>query len=332
MSIEPCERIIEFTIPSENYCIADLFWMLSQQNRRGYRQGYELAVDKIELFQTDPTEAAVLDIYRMPQSWVTYTSWVKAYSHWQQQQRDAMRESGTSTRAAAYRDFKICYNEAHATGDQDGVPVHTATPTAVRTLASAQGIDPGAESDWMYSEFVVPNVGGNTGVAAEYLGWMLGGDGGTGKGLIHNYAKSRARPNPTDPSTVTDIGTNVVEGGLYAQMEDVGENLEEVFDNITERNASPPYIVGGLNSVEEFYPGGENSPANSKGIQFDRLRVSASTTGTNNPLSTDQTGSLTVPCGLLYFYNDSGSSNTVRVHVSPGGYKGVLALPMRDVN
>ena len=329
MAMSPAERIIEVSIPSNEYAVIDTAWCLSQINRRSYRQGYEYAIDKLELFQTDPTVAATLNIYRLPATWVSYNSWVKAYSHWKEQQDDAMAETGTFSMRAKYRDFKIVYNLGHATGLQGGVAVTQPVPAGSMSLADAQAIDVEAEFNWDYSQMVVPNVTGAGGVTQEYIVGLIGPDSGTYKGLIHAYADSRSRPFPEDPSTVTPTGSNL-DGGLYAAMQDVGEDFDEVMENVTERNNSPPYLVAGIDSPSEFYPGG-SIMGSDKGVWMDRLRVAASTS-VNNPLSTDSTGSFTALCGLILVFNESESSNVVRLHCSPGDYHGVLARPMGDGN
>lgn len=330
-SLSPAERIIEISIPSNEFAIIDTSWCLSQINRRSYRQGFEYAYDKLELFQTDPTVSAVLNVYRLPATWVSYNAWVKAYSHWKEQQDDAMAEADTWSMRAKYRDFKIVYNLGHSTGLNSGVTLTQPTPSGSLSLAAAQAIDAGADIDWEYSLVTVPNVGGNTGTAEEYLVGMLGDDSGTYKGIIKAYADSRARPFPNDPSTVTQAGGSQIDGGLYAEMQDVGEDYDEIMSNVTTRNNSPPYIIGSVDSTHEFYPGGSNMGSDN-GVQLDRLRVSASTAGTNNPLSTDQTGSFTALCGLILLYNESEGPNVVRLHCSPGDYHGVLARPMGDGN
>lgn len=328
--------MIEINIPANEIAVIDTAWCLSQINRRAYRQGYEYAYDKLELFQMDTSTQSNLTVYTMNQTWVTVNAWVKAFHAWNDQQQEAMRLAGTQSMRAKYRDFKICYNEGHATGSQGGVTVTQPTPSGALTLANAQTRDAGASMAWEYAQFVLPNTGGNTGVTQEVIGYMLGKDSTTSRSLIQAYAESRARPDPTDPSTVTSSSPNYPDGGLYTEMIDVGEDMEEIMDNVTDRNNEAPYIIASKDSDKEFYPGGSMggyvTADEYPGMQRDRLIVRASTAGTNNPLSTDVMGGFTAYCGLIMLHNDGDYQVQVRLHCTAGDYQGVAARPMQDVN
>lgn len=330
MKLHPCERIINTTIPARvtgGYAVLDIANCLSQQNRRNYRQGMEYAVDNIEIFGTDAAQEGQVRVYKFPNTWVVANSWVKAFKHWNDQGMDAARESGMQSTVARYRDFKIYYNQAHYDGETAGaVPVNELQPLGYLDVAGAQAIDPLAQMEWDYSIITVPNVGGNTGQAQDCPLGMLGDNGGVFRSLIHNYALSRSRPHPEDPSTVTTNAVGYSQGGLYAHMEDVGEDMVEILDNLTEHNNSPGYIIGGTDSQEEFYPCGQNNGSD-QGHQMDNLIVRLGPT-----IATDSTGPTTVLCGLLWFNQTTDYAIDVRVKVSAGGYQGVAARPMQDVN
>jgi hypothetical protein len=155
---------------------------------------------------------------------------------------------------------------------------------------------------------------------------MNGDDVGTRKGLIHNYALSRARPQVFDPNQVSPAE----DGGLYQDMVDVGDNLEEVGTNVSTNNFVPPYlladaisgVVGG-----EFYPGGKNVAVAGSTIR-DILTVRSGTGAFNS----DSTGTFTALCGLIKLINNTDANLTIRVTWASGPYKGVLARPMQDVN
>jgi len=325
--MQACERMLEFILPAGEYSVIDTAWALSTVNRRSYRQGFEYAFDKLEIFQTNPLEEAIVDVCRLPHTWVCTNAWVKAYHNWKAQQDDALEDSDTWSARAAYRDFKICYNHGHATGSMNGQTV-TINPSLVGviSLPAAQVIDPNAMQSWEYSEFVVPNLTGLVGVTEEYIGYMLGPDAVPGKGLIQAYAESRARPHPRDPSVVTEAHPDTPPGGLYAEMQDVGEDLVEVLDNVRYQNDEPPYVIAGSNSEFEFYPGG-GSDTGMFGVCMDTLVVRASSF-----LSTDAMGSFTAPCGLIWLHNDGEANTTVRLWCSPGPYQGVMARSMLEAN
>lgn len=329
--IKPAERMIEFALAPNSYTIVDTASLLSQINRRAYRQGMEFAYDKLEIFQTDPAEESLVRVYTLPNTWVTVNAWVKAYEMWKQQQEEAMESADSWSIRASYRDFKVYYNQGHYEGAQGGFDVNTAVPAGVITLAAAQAIDADAQMDWLYSTFVVPNDEGSAGTTETYFAGILGPDdlGDEYRGLIHAYAQSRARPHPTDPSFVNTNTSSTIDGGLYAEMADVGSDLKEVMDGVTGQNNSPPYVVGGTVSTHEFYPGGSNL-GNANGVERDWLTVRAITAG--NPLFTDQINGFTALLGLMMLYNDGNASVTCRLHCSPGNYLGVAARPMGDAN
>lgn len=325
--VQPAERIVNLGIPAGEIGVVDSAWLLSQINRKAYRQGYEYAIDYVEVIQNDPTVEGNCDIYRLPHTWVTCNSWVKGFSHWKAQQDEAARESGNQSTKGKYNDFKICYNLYQCTGDYHGTAVSTLAPLGpFLTEAEAQAIDPDALMEWDYSEVAVPNVTtqGNT---VEYTLHMLGMDSGVRKGLIKAYAESRARPHNVDPSMVTQSGGNI-QGGLYAEMVDVGSMMDEVVTNLRERNDSPPYVVGGIDSPFQFYPGGwEDGTVGAQGTHFDRLIVR-----TGSTISSDATGPFTALCGLLWIRNNTEATLTIRIRYAVGAYNGVAARPMMEVN
>jgi hypothetical protein len=109
-------------------------------------------------------------------------------------------------------------------------------------------------------------------------------------------------------------------------MTDVGEDMLEIQESIRDQNESPPYVVGSVDSDEEFYPWGENQ-GGVKGNQLDYLIVRAGAT-----IATDSTGPFTAYCGLLFFDNGTGAGVQARLKFSAGDYKGVMARPMQEVN
>lgn len=324
--IKVCERVLNFTIPS-GLSVMDSAHNISQINRMSFRQGMEYAYDGLEIFSLDPESTGLVQVYRLPQTWVSANAWYKAFRVWKDQRDDAMRESGLSySTEGKYSDFKIYYNLGHQSGTQAGEIVQVINPNSFITRAQAQVIDAGAEMEWAYSTFVVPNVGGTGGTTEEYYGGLIGSDSGTYKSLILAYAESRARPFPLDPSNLEPASASHVPGGLFAEMQDVGEDLHEVISGVREQNDSPPYVVGGVDSAEEFYPWGENQ-GNVKGNMLDYLIVRSGST-----IATDSTGPFTAFCGLLFFDNTTGTSLQARLKFSAGEYKGVMARPMQDVN
>ena len=209
--MKPCERIIRLSIPT-GYSVHDTAWSLSQQNRMSFRQGMEYAYDTLEIFGLDPASEGAIDVYRLPNTWVTANAWVKSYHVWKNQQDEALEAGDAESTVARYRDFKLYYNKAHIDGSHEGTSTVQIHPSGFLDEAAAQLIDAGAAMDWEYSQFVIPNYQGSAGVAVEADGYLLGPDVGSDFGLIHNYAMSRARPHPLDPSRVSDADPAVTAG------------------------------------------------------------------------------------------------------------------------
>lgn len=327
--IAPCERTIVTSIPN-GWGILDIGWALSQQNRKAYRQGMEYAIANVEIFGLDPASEGSVQMYRLPNTWVTANAWVKAFKVWREQQDDAVEAAGARSSVARYRDFKLYYNNGHYAGEIGGTALTQMHPSGFLSQATANLIDAGARMDWEYSTFVVPNLDGVGGVTEDFYAGLLGTDTGSYRGLIHAYAHSRARPNPVDPSNVDQMGP-APEGGLFVEMQDVGEDMQEIIEGVREQNDAAPYVIGGVDSTEEFYPGGENNPAPSGtdylGLSQDRLIVRAGST-----IATDSSGPFTALLGMLLFSNGTGGAIEARVHIAPGNYHGVLARPMQEVN
>jgi hypothetical protein len=199
--------------------------------------------------------------------------------------------------------------------------------------------------EWMASQVVIPNDGapGNT---TERTLHMLGPDVGTSAGLIHAYAVSRSRPFAADPNK-----PDVPLGGLFGEMFDVGDDDEDIVNNLQDRNNEPPYLIYNA-AANEAYPGGERqgigpyapTGGNQVAGQFvDTLAVNA-----NQNYNSDATGSFAAPCGLLKFEMQAtgvgifpgpvepgeavGGPLWMRIRLAPGYYQGIAAQPMQEVN
>ena len=145
MKLKPVERIINVTIPA-GYSVCDTAECLSLQNRMQFRQGMEYGYDGIEIFALDPTIEGLLQVYKLPNTWVTANAWVKAFAAWRRQRAETLDESMGGTTVARYADFKVFYNSGHQSAEIYGSPVNTVRPNGFMTLAEAQAIDAGSGS------------------------------------------------------------------------------------------------------------------------------------------------------------------------------------------
>lgn len=318
--IEPCERILSFVLPN-GFSMLDVGFALSRLNRKAYRQGMEYVISNIEVFGQVDTPCSV-GLARLTQNWVTCNSWTKGFYHWKSQRDEAMEAAGSESTEAKYADFKIFMNERHWNNPTPLLPVNCVDE------ATAVAIDGTVATEWDMSQVVVPNDGA-VGVTNEYNLMMCGDDMVVGpKGLIHNYAISRARPQLYDPN----IAAPSIDGGLYQDMVDVGDNLEDVLSNTRIENWVTPYLMGTPSpftpSDYEWYPGGANQPDAGITAQ-DFLTVR----GGSGSVASDNSGPFSAYCGLVLLNNiDDVENLVVNVHIAPGDYHGVAARPMQDVN
>lgn len=323
---DTCERVATMSIPV-GVSWLDSAQILSIMNRKLYRQGMQYAIADVEIINGSDTSSSVY-VNRMCNNWVTANSWTKGYYHWKAQQDEAMREAGNSSTIGTYRDFKIFMNVEHANADSDEVLDNA---MGWITPAAAKLVDSESQYDWEYSQVVVPNDGGTAGNSVEYYLHMNGPDAPStapnqSKGLIEAYAESRSRPQATDPNVIDQ--PSGVEGGLYSEMEDLGEIQDDVVVNARYTNDQPPYVIGN-SSQYGWYPYGANM-----GAGTDRSHVQDILTlrSGSSSLAMDNTGGFLAPCGLIQFTNFGDDVLTLRVTWVAGDYQGVAARPMKEMN
>ena len=308
-------------------------------NRISARQGVNVVIESLEI-GVQAGGSFTASVLRLPQHWPCINAWEKTMRHWDEQQRDFADEAGLESRRAKYRDFKIFFDGSHA---EQGVGMNQ-IPQGFSVTPPASG-----GYDWSPAQVVVPNEGGVTGNTEEFYLHMLGPDqsvANDSKGMINAYAESRARPHNDDPNIV-----DVVQGGLFGEMEDLGEIGNDVTDNWTLENDQPPYVID-VDTADEYYPGGSlqgigpnqaSSSGDVPGQFVDTLAINA----TQN-FNSDQTGSFIAPCGLIKIVIEAagvgispgpvregemvGGPLWCRIRLAPGYYKGIAALPMMDVN
>lgn len=290
----------------------DIAQCLSSLNRKLFRQGMQYMVQEIRVESWSP-DASQITVNRIGDNWINTNAWVKALAEWNEQNLDAARETGTESTGAKWRDFKVYMNKQHA---DKGVGDNF-LPEGYEL-----GDHPvGALYQWSMSKFVVPNDANFAGATHEYDLYMNGEtDIAVGQGLVQAYAESRSRPQPDDPNIVT------VTGGLYADMEDVGEDLDDIIGNFQRENTNPPYPIM-ENNIFETYPGV------TFGIESSYGQMKEGSMQISDGIRSTMSG-FVAPLGLLYIACGGLESGTVNVQVkiAPGSYKGVMAQSMKVAN
>ena len=298
--MQPCQRVLPYLLANGvNYI--DLASDLSKVNRRLYRQGMQYAVSKIDFhYHDNPDTIPAIQLCAgvAGDTWVVHNAWTKAKAHWIAQQRRARRLIGQSAKPK-WEDFKVYLDDAHR---------------AAGTLAALAG-DGGAvgAGEWDYSKIITE--ADDASVIEWYL-HLIGGDLSGDKGLILAYQESRATVQSTDPELPAEYSNN-----LYSAMaQDQDAVSDEVAQNMEDENDEPPYDL-------DDYPGTDTNSDSVWPAQCGRAAQSLA--GRLDPFVV-QSGLLSLT--LLGIQPDGSNGNAgatyAYVHLAPGGYQGVAAIPM----
>jgi len=317
--MQPVQLKYAFSVPitgpgtTDHY--VDLSQIASLVNRKFMRQGMNWVVSNVELV-TDGTVG--MQISKLPDTWVMANAWVKSFKLWQESQDQVLDIEGRDI-LGKFADFKIFYDSAHQVA---GV-ANNLKPHGFAVAAA------GAEYDWDATTYQIPNdpAGGTT---TEYNIHALGPSTAASLGAIAGYAASRARPQQNDPNVVDSASPEDWMTSLF----DVGENLEEIRQDIEDGNDSPPYLLGAPGSQLEYYPGGSLQATSSESWVQDFLQ----TRSAPSALAMDSSGAFLAPCGLLKLSTNYVGDETaptqidVFIELSPGPVRGFLAEPMQEMN
>ena len=295
----------------------DLAQSASLVNRISLRQGMQYGIESIALFGSPgQTTAQSVTIHRLPNHWPMLNAWVRAYSAWQRSEHQVLEDNPSLS--AAYRDFKICFNSAHAPNEFSHWSNKLPLGYAISGGTSAY--------EWRASQIAIPNDS-TPGVTEEYFMHAIGDDlapsapsaDDGSKGMIHGYAQARSRPQISDPNVVTS------ESWLIQAFDD-GDNDTEIWENVRSKNNEPPYLIDTEPSGAEFYPGGANQ-GQSAGEQASDLQVTQYQRVAGSP-------GFLANCGLLAVVGTGDNLDTarIRIRMMPGMHRGFMARPMRDVN
>jgi len=305
------ELRMQFILPNDQNSVSfiDIGQCYSLVNRLFARQGMQFAISGMSV-------AGALDskvtISRLPEHWPCINAWEKGYHIWRESQDQVLDiEPGIGGR---YRDFKVFMTVGH----QAAGVLANLLPTGY----SITGFGVPFGYDWEPSDIQIPNDPA-PGTTTEYNMHVIGGSNVTSKGLITGYGASRSRPQQIDPNIPVDPAENWMLGAF-----DVGDNLEEIREDLELENDEPPYVVGLPGDPTTFYPGGATQGGTTnQAIMFTRAGLGTQTFAPG----------FTAPCGLLQVVvagpADPGATDSIlTIELMPGSYKGCMARPMRDVN
>lgn len=162
-----------------------------------------------------------------PRTWMTRNALVKAEALWLRQQKEALETSPTIS--PRWSDFKVWLNDGHRTGT-------VLTPISGHMFG---GVDAYIAGEWIHSKIVYERLdAANLVVQSEPELHIVGDDNGnTNKGLILQYANSRARVLAPDPGLSANVDTTIYALGAGP----FGEHVETIIENMEDDNNEPPY-------------------------------------------------------------------------------------------
>ncbi len=297
----PAHLVLQYGVTT-GVTYLDLARDLSAINRRLYKQGMQYAVSHIDFEFNENADAVPFTVMTAAvagDTWVVHNAWKKGKAHWDAQQRRTRRLIGASAKPT-WEDFKVYLDDAHQT--TGNLPVVAGDGNVV------------GQGEWEYSRLLY-EIDNNT--VYEPLLHLIGGDVSTSHaGLILAYQQSRATVQAQDPDLPGEYSTN-----LYALMAaDQDAVADEVADNMEFSNDEPPYD-------QNDYPGNDTN--------CDAPWVVSSVRC--NSIASGRIGSFVAQNGLVKLFfggvapdGSATPANTTYayVHLAPGGYQGVAAIPM----
>jgi hypothetical protein len=307
-NLEPATMTLNFEIGSTNVQYLSLSKAASVVNRRFYRAGLNWAVGGFRFGYEGSPGLNVL-VRALPNTWITGNAHEKAKAMWLKQQNDAVSDTGTQSVVARFRDFKPYMDTIHQGlgGAADLLPTSGGLNVVQTSFL--------APDEWVYSTVVIPNDP-TSGTTAEYDITVVGPNGSDSRSCLEAYIKSRSVPQSPDPAT--QAGTP---GDWFADMFDVGENIDEVLENAEFDNDQLPYS-------QLTYPG---TSTNGGDLPLHR---EISFTGTTIGAHQNMDG-LNVPCGLLQIvHNGVGLDDnalTMQIMLVPGSHRGYMCEPMSEM-
>ncbi len=311
--MQPAVTSLNYLLPTSDTGTSryiDIAADLSRLNRKLFRQGYQYAIAGITITDAvDVASALEVTVNTAGNTWVTQNAWTKGYSLWNQMNKEVISDNPSVQ--GKWADFKIYLHE------------NQSFSTTLRALDGSMSAWPTGD-EWAISTFVVPqhdvDAAGVVLPAEEWIAALVGPDDVPNKrfSLVKAYEESRA--------TVQDIAPNVpvaLPDSFYLKLTDDGSQDPELAAVIIDANDQPPYPM-----QPGEYPG-------SSGFT---LTAASPTTRVARGVKNDFTPTLTLPgftaeCGLMLITGTRAAGAPapdarIQVHLVPGNYRGVMAVPM----
>ena len=322
--IEPAVMTLSFGVPSSAAGVTsfiDLSQVASIVNRRFYRQGLNWAVGGFKFLGTI---AGVVQVSKLPNTWVMANAWEKGMRAWLKMTNDALEEN-ESTRAR-FQDFKIYADADHF---QLGYGQNLLPTSGFNAPAGTGDFIAG---EWEPSSIHVPNstVGTTNEFAIKAVGENYNGAFlQPVVSLIEGYAASRALPYEVDPNVPLDSddtdGNNPQNWITAIFNEGTDQSHEVLEDNVFENNKAPYPFEGDGAHIDTMYPNGANQAPylETHDLEF----ITSTTIGGTTRLKGGN-----FPCGLIRIDAQCDVEMLqLQIDLVPGNHRGYLAEPMTEM-
>lgn len=287
---------------------------LSKINRRLYQQGRCYGYQGLSFIWkstgTGAGSVATIEctVRTAGNTWIVHNAWVKGKALWDQMQQLVLEDNPSI--AGKWHDFKISLYDQSIGNRQ--------------IEARDGGGNLYAVGEWNDSTYVMPQhevdlATGKPLAAAEYSPVLIGIDTASKRSLVKAYEESRATVSADQPNVSAGMSTS-----FFNLLTDSGSQEPELALVVEGENDNPPYDLNN-------YPGG----AINAGVPVNVGYAAISAQEVDGHI-----GPFVAPCGLLEIeikgYDANGAAVTpanmpdvdILLHVAPGTYKGVAAVPM----
>lgn len=321
MKIQPAITTIALrtdpTTSGSHLNYVDTAKQLSKINRRLYQQGRLYGYQGLSFIWkstgTGAGSVATIEckVKTAGNSWIVHNSFVKGKALWDEMQQLVLEDNPSI--AGKWHDFKL--------------QLDVGSIVARQLEARDGGGNLYQNGEWAYSEYVMPQHDVDTTVpgigtplpAVQYDPVLIGPDTPSKRSLVKAYEESRATVSANQPNTPAGLTTS-----FFNLLTDSGSQEPELATVIEAENDNPPYDLNN-------YPGGATNGAEPTIVGYSAI---------SSEEVDGHIGPFVAPCGLLQIEIVGYDSNGVEVepenmpdvdillHVAPGTYKGVAAVPM----
>lgn len=288
---------------------------LSKVNRRLYEQGRMYAYQGLTfVWRADAAAVATVEVTvrTAGNTWIVHNSHVKGHALWNEMQALVLEDNPSIK--GKWHDFKVTMATTQTGWSGSG------NSLSCRDSAGALYED----GEWNMSTYVMPQheVDPATGLplpAEEFDACLIGGNNVSRKSLVLAYQDSRATVSPDQPNTPPGLADS-----FFSLLTDSGSQEPELATVIQDENENAPYSL-------DNYPQGDTNAPTTTTVAYGAIS-SAEVDG--------RIPSFIAPCGLLEIsvkaFDAAGieldpeitPTIDLLLHVAPGAYKGVAAIPM----